>query len=112
MIPRQYRLPSFEINLIYRSGKKINGELVQLIIKESINPLPRVAIKVPVSVVKKASGRNRCKRLLRESIRHLMPLIAGKFNYLFFLKKNIKDMPQVKVEESLKNQLMRTGIIK
>ncbi len=71
MLAKKYRLSGKEINLIHKRGKKFNaGELG---IKYFTNNLgyPRFAVNIPVKTYKKATERNRYRRIIYEEVSKL-----------------------------------------
>ncbi len=72
MFPKENRLSAYEIPLLFRSGKSVTGDGLQLRYTIRTEQTKRFAVVVPLSVSKKAVVRNRMKRLVRESIRHML----------------------------------------
>ncbi len=59
---------------------------------------PRFAFIVSTKIDKRATVRNRMRRVLSESVRHLLPTIAP-IDGIFIAKKNFADLPQTDVEK-------------
>ena len=93
MLPKPNRLPSPEIKSLMRTGKRINGDGISLIYRkrDGSADTSRFAFVVPVSVDKRAVGRNRLKRLTRESVRLALPFFALGWDGVFFVRKNIPE---------------------
>lgn len=60
----------------------------------------RVTIVVSKKIEARASHRNRMRRLIRESLRHLVPVGTGG---TIIVRKNIAEYKQTEVEEMVKN---------
>ncbi len=55
---------------IYRNGVRVRGRLILLVAAESLNPgVPRLGLSVGRKFDKRAVGRNRVRRVFRESFR-------------------------------------------
>ncbi len=74
-----------------RAGRRGNAEGVQLIYIQNTLPISRFAFIVPVSVDKRAVGRNRLRRLVRESVRLALPDVTPGWDGVFIVKKGLGD---------------------
>lgn len=77
MLPKSNRLPSSEIRTVMRRGKRIVNASIQLIFLPNQVGTPRFAFVVATSVDKRATKRNRLKRLMREAAYRLLAQIRG-----------------------------------
>ncbi len=91
MLPKENRLPSPEIKSVMRTGRRVNAEGVQLIFTQNSLSVSRFAFVVPKSVDKRAVGRNRLKRLTRESVRLALPSLAPGWDGVFMVRKGLGD---------------------
>lgn len=91
MLPKPNRLPSPEIKSLMRTGKRINGDGISLIYRkrDGSADTSRFAFVVPVSVDKRAVGRNRLKRLVRESVRLALPTPAPGWDGVFMVRRGL-----------------------
>jgi len=109
MLPKPHRLPSTLVRRIFSRGKRIIAggicEITSLSTKEAVS---RFLIIVPISISKQAVVRNRMKRLIRESIRHLIPTFSSLFDCIIVAKKPIVGKTQQEIENILKDHL--TGL--
>lgn len=88
MLPKEYRIPSPEIKRVMRRGvHAIKGAVVIISAKNNL-AISRFAFIVPTKIDKRATVRNRMKRLLRERVRVLLPsLPAGRDVVIIARKK-------------------------
>lgn len=73
MLSRVHRLPSPEIKIVMRRGRRVTTPELVCIWKECETIPVRFAIIVSTKVDKRATIRNRIKRVLGESVRQLAP---------------------------------------
>lgn len=111
MLSRVNRLPSPEIKSVMRAGKRVNGDGVSLIYRKrnGSTDVSRFAFVVPTSVDKRAVGRNRMKRLTRESVRLALPRLAPGWDGIFMMRKGLGDAFAV-VDKKVRDVLQRAGI--
>lgn len=112
MLLRKNRLPSPEIKSVMRTGKRINGDGISLIYRkrDGSADASRFAFVVPVSVDKRAVGRNRLKRLTRESVRLALPFFALGWDGVFMVRKGLEDEFRV-VDQNVRALLHQSGIL-
>lgn len=107
MLPKKNRLfLRKELHRIQKEGKVYQFPFFGLLVAKSDSPISRFAFIVSNKIHKRATKRNRIKRLLRESVRSLLPKINPGFEVVFLTKKGIlgKDFQGVKsaVEKSFR----------
>lgn len=121
MLPRHNRLPAFEVRRIMRHGIRYSAESVTCIYhirktsQGEITPVPhtpRFSFVVSVKVSKSAVVRNRVRRILRESIHHMVPTIADKVDMVIIGTKGLITLPQSDVEVRIINVLKKLGVMK
>lgn len=91
MLPKENRLPSPQIKIVMRTGRRANAEGLQLIFAQNNLSMSRFAFVVPKSVDKRAVARNRLKRLTRESVRLALPDVTSGWDGVFMVKKGLGD---------------------
>lgn len=67
----------------------------------------RFAFLVPKKSAKRAVERNRIKRLLRESLQHLLPTLPFPIDAVMIVKGSIEEKTQMEVEKKT-NELFST----
>ena len=111
MLKKENRLTKRKaFNYVYKNGKSKASE--NLIV--NYIPTKLSVCKVGFSVSKKvgkAFERNRVKRLLREAIRSLLPMLNPKYNYIISAKPSITDKSFNKIREELFQNLNKCGMI-
>ncbi len=75
-----------EFESVFVAGKTVVGDGYILKIKKTDKPLSRFAFVVPLKFEKKATERNKIKRVFRETVKSLFPLIKGGFDIIFIIK--------------------------
>lgn len=89
MLPRSHRLPSLSIRDVMRTGRRVHEGSLQMVFKKNSLDESRFAIVVPVSFDKRATARNRARRLVSESLRILLPVVVGGWDGIFFVRKGL-----------------------
>jgi ribonuclease P protein component len=123
MLPQTYRLPSSEIPHLMRYGSRVAGEVIQLIARKneedvsrfvplSGTPLvrPRFAFIISTKIDKRATRRNKMKRLLSESIHHLLPRLQKHTDYIIIAKKDFSRKSQQEIESMVAELLRKDGM--
>lgn len=103
MLPKQYRLPlRKELLKIKKEGKLHPGKFFSLLVNNKGNEnFSRFGFIISKKVHKKASKRNRVRRLLIESIRSCLPKIKPGFDYVFLAKKLIVDRKLLEIKKEV-----------
>lgn len=91
MLPTPNRLPSPQIKSVMRRGRRVSVGSVQLIVAHNALGLSRFAFVVPISMDKRAVVRNRVRRLMRESVRLALSVIAPGRDGVFLIRKGLPD---------------------
>src|SRR5260221_14257922 len=102
MLPKALRLPSPLISRLMRHGKRFSNESFLLTYGHNDQQSVRFAFIVGMRIDKRAVVRNRVKRLLSESVRHLMPGLRLGWDVVVTARKAFEDIPQVDIEKQLK----------
>jgi len=105
MMPRINRLPSSEISRVMRYGKRIPGDFFQIIEQKNEVDVSRFAIIVSTKIDKRATRRNRMRRLLSESIRHLLPRLTISLDRIVIVRKDFSTLREPEVEKMVAHAL-------
>mgnify|MGYP001741209982 CR=1 FL=1 len=104
-------LKGSEFDLIFRTGLRIQGDLVRLLFLR--NPV-QLGLRVGYAVGKrqgKAHIRNRGRRILRESFRRLMPWVASDVTLVLSLKDRALGASAIAVWRDMTKVLRRQGLL-
>jgi ribonuclease P protein component len=97
MLSSRHRLPKEEIARVLRRGLHVRSEVVELIYRKTTG-IPRFAFIISTKIDKRATVRNRMRRVLSESVRHVLNT-TNPIDGIFIAKKNFADLPQTEVEK-------------
>jgi ribonuclease P protein component len=86
------------------NNKRIKGEWFDLVLKTQIGPKKTPKIVVSLKVSKKATERNRIKRLIRVAVSKINQVFESE-DLMVIVKKNFSKEKSQVVEQKLKNQL-------
>lgn len=99
MLPHSHRLPKEAIRTTLRHGTRIMSETLQIFYKKTTGPA-RFAIIVSTKIDKRATARNRMRRIISESLRHLLPDLPD-MDCVITVRKNIAKSTQTEMETML-----------
>lgn len=111
MLPLQHRLPSYDISRVMRSGKRVVGNGITIFIdssrtvRDGNDKNSRFAFVVSTKVDKRAVVRNRMRRVLSESVGHLLPELRVPIDVVCIGSRNLIGLPQSEVENRIKKLL-------
>jgi len=97
MLPSDHRLPKEEISPLLRRGMRVRSDFIELIYRKTSSD-PRFAFIVSTKIDKRATRRNRMRRTMSESVRHVLNT-TNPIDGIFIAKKNFAELPQVEVEK-------------
>ena len=84
---------------------------MQMVYAQNNATVSRFAVVVSTRVDKRATVRNRIKRLVRESIHHLLPIIAVGWDVIVFARQDLSNRKQQDVEIAIKKLFERARLI-
>lgn len=90
-----------------RFGRRAASDELMIRYKEA-DTQPKFAIVVSSKIGKRATQRNRMRRVLSESIRHNLDRIRG-LTAVFVVRQNIATRPPGDIEQMVTGLLRRTG---
>ena len=94
MLPKPHRLPTPDVRQVMRSGRRLTSPFLIMIYRNNTIGTARFAVVVPKSVDKMAVGRNRIKRLVRESVYHLLPSIAQNIDGVIIVRRKVETLEE------------------
>jgi len=111
MFPRKYRIrKKKEFESVFKSGKTIKGDFFLAKMIENNLPFPRFAFAVPSKLEKRAVKRNRIKRIFREAVRSLLPLIRPGVDIVFIIRKQ-NNLGFRETKEEIEKRLKKERVI-
>ncbi len=112
MLSRKNRLPlRTELHRIQKEGKIYHSPFFGLLIAENQLDVARFGLIVSKKIHKKAVKRNRVKRLLRESVRLLLPKLKPGFDVVFLTKRKVLGEDFQAVSSAVKKAFEKAGIL-
>ncbi len=110
MLPKENRLNLSTDFKWTATGKKIETKFCKLFIKAGDNTSPRVGIAVSGKVFKKATQRNRARRLVSTALQKLYPTLPKDINILTLPKAGVlsvkSDDVLLDLKEGLKEEVL------
>lgn len=109
--PRTSRLlHGWQFDLVFRTGRRVQGELVRLLFVDAPDGVTRIGVAVGKRQGK-SFRRNRGRRLLREAIRRLLPWIRPGLWVMLTLRTAGLEAGGVAVYEDLARLLRSRGFL-
>lgn len=112
MLPRKYRFPlRTELVRVQEEGKLFQGRLFSLLVAKNEGFKPsRFGFIISTKIHKRATKRNRARRLLVEAIRNLLPKIKPGFDCVFLAKKAIVGKKLTEIKKETKKLLCKARL--
>ena len=101
MFPKPNRLLHEAFTRVFRIGRRFNNENISIIVAPNTLVICHFAVQVGVKIDKRATQRNRMKRLIREAIRKLLPDIKNGFDIVIIAQKNFSEKKEQEIEAVL-----------
>ena len=100
-----------DFRALYHRGKsQVHSALVSYVRKNRTG-----SCRVGITAGKKVGGavaRNRCKRVIREAYRLLLPRIEGGWDIVFVARKRTCELKSTKIHQIMEAQLKALGVLK
>src|SRR3990167_8613835 len=93
------------------SGKKIESKFAKIFIKQGENSFPKIGIATSGKVFKKATDRNRSKRLISKAFEVLYPNLPLDINIVALPKVGVINVKSDEVLKDLKEVLKKESVI-
>lgn len=112
MLAKVNRLPSPEFRRVLKFGKNIFSANLMLKLVENKLPLSRFGFIVSTKFNKRATARNRAKRLMREAVRLNLPQIKPGFDFIFSMKGGAGELQYPDMEREIRGILIKENLLK
>ncbi len=100
-----------EFEIVFKKGESFSRKAFLLKIKKNNLNFSRFAFVCPIKVEKKATKRNKSKRIFREIIISLFPFIKGGFDIIFITQKNAQKMNYGEIKREVEKLFKKIKII-
>jgi ribonuclease P protein component len=112
MLQRRYRLRlSSDLQQVRQDGRSWRHPLIVLLVKANQNDVSRFAF-VAGRRIGNAVVRNRCRRLLREVVRHHLNEIEVGWDMMFIVRSPLTAVSYQNVETAVSQLLTRANLLK
>lgn len=109
MLPATNRLPSIDVSPLLRRGARIREQSFDVVYIVKENGF-RFGFVVSAKVDKRATVRNRIKRLLREAVQRMLPDLSQGIDCVIVARGKIGDSREI-VETLLRKAFIKTGAL-
>lgn len=109
MLPQSQRLPSFAIAPLMRRGRRVRMGSIECAYALTTMQ-SRFAFVVSVKADKRATARNRMKRMLREAVQHLFPTVRTGVDAVFVVRGTLPESTH-EVEPLIREVFMKIGAV-
>lgn len=111
MLPKSQRLNLKKDFKWVASGKKFETKYLKLFVKEGDNQIPRIGVAVSSQAFKKATERNRVKRLVSAAFQSSISHLPSTINIVALPKVGVIEVKSSDVLLDLKEGLKKAEII-
>jgi len=111
MLPKINRLTKKEdFEAVKKEGRKIQGSAFGLLFRQTANHFSRFGFVFSTKLSKRATVRNRAKRLFREAVRKLLPRIKPGYDFIILGKKEAIEKSYAEVVLEVERMLKKGGL--
>ena len=112
MLSKKHRLPlRYELHRVQKEGEVYQFPYFALLLARNNLGFSRFAFIVSNKIHKRATKRNRIKRLLRESVRSFLPITKPGFDGVFLAKKSILGKDFKTTQSAVNQAFEKTGLL-
>lgn len=112
MLPKLHRLPGYRIPEILKTGRRFHADIATIVVTKNSEPASRFAVSVSTRLSKKATARNRTKRLLREALFTNLSAIQPGYDGIVFAKKLLLEEKLQDILSEIHELLKKAGLLK
>ena len=111
MLKRNVLRKKSDFSAIYNKGKSIGDRYIVLFYRKNGLPYHRTGFLASKKVGNSVK-RNRARRLMKESYRHLLPMLPQDgYDFIIIARNTISNQKCADVEKSLRSAFRRTGVM-
>ena len=112
MLPKKYRLHDYqEVEKVKKEGKLYQSPLFGILVfKKDDQTTSRFSFIISTKISKKATERNRAKRVLSEAVRGLLPKVKPGFDAVFLGKKSLIGKNKKEIETEIEMVFRKSGL--
>ena len=112
MLPKIHRLPlRTELNRVKKQGKIVSGNFFSLLFTvRSQTAVPRFAFIVSKKIDKRATVRNRVRRLFSESVREILPEVKKGVDGAFLAKRSAANQKFSIIRTDVEGVFRKSGL--
>lgn len=99
---------NYEFQRVYKKGTPLYGRYIVLYLRKNNSGCIRLGITA-TKKIGKACKRNRARRLIFESFRHIYPYICGEYDIVIVAKASIIEATYFDVLEELRRLIKKAG---
>lgn len=110
MLSKPHRLPTPDVKQVTRFGRRLTSPHLALMYRNNTVGIPRFAFIVSKKIDKRATERNRIRRLLRESVQQILPQMAA-CDGVLVARKNIAALVQTEVNPLVLDLLGKANLL-
>ena len=111
MLSTRHRIPTPLIATVMHHGRRIADERLQLVLRSNQTDATRFSFIVSTKIDKRATHRNRIRRVLSESVRLRMDSIKPGVDCICIAKKGLADLKQTEVDDIVIRLLIRAELL-
>jgi ribonuclease P protein component len=111
MLSKYHRLPALNIKEVMKHGVRSTGNGVILLTSNNETNVSRFSFIVSTKIDKRATVRNRIRRLMSESVRHLLPTFKKPIDCVFVARRNLSTLTIIEVQKIVVDLFMKAGLI-
>ncbi len=110
MLPTINRLPSVDVSPLLRRGTRVHEQSFDVVYIPKENGF-RFGFVVSAKVDKRATARNRIKRLLREAVRSMLPELVRGVDCVIVARQSMGNSRET-VEVLLRKAFVKIGVLR
>jgi len=109
--PKNRLLKKKDFEEVKKKGRKFQSRFFGLLVQPTDKEFPRFGFILSTKISKKATKRNRAKRLLREAVRKILPRVAPGLDVIFLGKREIFGRSQKELEFEVEKIFIQAGVV-